>query len=169
MRVWVFGDYIDTDQMISGKHLSVRDPAELTRYLFEKVRPEFSAAVKPGDIIKAGVNFGCGSSRENVASAFIAAGISCIIAEGFSRTFFRNCINLGLLLIKIPPGSYIEEGDEIKVDLENVKVINFTRVVEYQSEPLPEFLIGIVKSGGLIPYTKKRMRGVCNAPVDKNN
>jgi len=158
MRVWVFGDNIDTDQMLSGKYLSVRDPAELAKHLFESVRPEFAVSVKPGDIVKAGVNFGCGSSRENVASAFIAAGISCVIAEEFSRIFFRNCINLGLLLIKIPPGSDIGESDQITVDLENYKVINTTKSEEYKFEPLPDFLIGIVKSGGLIPYTKEKRR-----------
>ena len=155
MRVWIFGDDIDTDQMLSGKYLSVRDPVLLTGHLFENVRPEFAALVKPGDIIKGGVNFGCGSSRENVASAFIAAGISCIIAEGFSRTFFRNCINLGLLLIKIPPGFEMEEGNQITVDLENGKIINSTRSTEQPFDPLPDFLVGIVKSGGLLPYTKK--------------
>ena len=157
MRVWVFGDDVDTDQMLSGKYLSVRDPAELAKHLFENVRPEFAAEVKPGDIIKAGANIGCGSSRENVASAFLAAGVSCIIAESFSRIFFRNCINLGLPMVKLPPDCDIREGDEVAVDLEQGKVVNKTRSAEYHFDPLPEFLIGIVKAGGLIPYTKKTL------------
>lgn len=158
MRVWVFGDDVDTDQMISGKYLAVKDPAEMARHLFENVRPEFAAGVRPGDVIKAGANFGCGSSRENVATAFIAAGVICVIAEGFSRTFFRNCINLGLPLVKIEPGADIREGDDLTVDLDGGRIVNTTRAAEYRFEPLPDFLLKIVRAGGLLPYVKKSMK-----------
>ncbi len=155
MRVWKFGDDIDTDQIIPAEYLTTGDAAELARHAFAKLRPEFSKEVKRGDIIVAGANFGCGSSREHAPRALVGAGISCVIAKSFARIFFRNAINIGLRVIEADLRD-IEDGDELAIDFETGVIRDITRGVEYTFKPLPEFMQKLLDSGGLIPYLKKQ-------------
>jgi 3-isopropylmalate/(R)-2-methylmalate dehydratase small subunit len=154
-NVWKFGDDIDTDAIIPGKYLTLNKPEELAKHAFEGVRPEFSSGVKDGDIIVAGFNFGCGSSREHAPLALKGAKVKSIIAKSFARIFFRNAINIGLPLLECPDTDKIEEGDHIEVDFGSGIISNTTKNQSYQTTPLPEFVRGIVEAGGLIGYAKK--------------
>lgn len=156
-NVWKFGDDIDTDAIIPGKYLTINTPEELAKHAFENVRPEFSREVKEGDIIVAGYNFGCGSSREHAPLALKGAEVKCVIAKSFARIFFRNAINIGLPLLECADTDKIEEGDRIEVDFESGIINNTTKNDTYQATPLPDFVRGIVEAGGLIMYAKKLM------------
>jgi len=151
-KVWKFGDDVDTDAIIAGKYLTINNPEELAKHAFEGVRPEFALQVKKGDIIVAGYNFGCGSSREHAPLALKGAGVKCVIAKSFARIFFRNAINIGLPLLECSDTDKIEETDCIEVELSSGKIINTTKNQTYQATQLPEFIQNIVKSGGLIKY-----------------
>ena len=152
MRIWKFGDNVDTDQIIPAEYLTTGDPKKLSAHAFSNVRPEFSKEVKEGDIIVAGENFGCGSSREHAPRALIGCGISCVIAKSFARIFFRNSINIGLRLIEAEVFDKIEEGDEIEIIFEEGVIRNHTKEGEYKFKPLPEFMQRLLECGGLIPY-----------------
>lgn len=154
-NVWKFGDDIDTDAMIPGRYLVINDSASLAEHAFEGVRPEFARNVKVGDIIVAGNNFGCGSSREHAPLALKGAGIKCIVGKSFARIFFRNAINIGLPLVECADYDRIDEGDEIKVDLNTGIITNKTKNERYQATPLPDFLQRIVECGGLIEYARE--------------
>lgn len=154
-NVWKFGNDIDTDAIIPGKYLTINKPEELAKHAFEGVRPEFSRGVKEGDVIIAGLNFGCGSSREHAPLALKGAKVQCIIARSFARIFFRNAINIGLTLLECPDTDKIEEGDHIEIDPASGIIINTTRKQEYHAVPLPDFVRGIVDAGGLIGYARK--------------
>jgi len=154
-NVWKFGDDIDTDAIIPGKYLTINKPGELARHAFEGVRPEFARDVKEGDIIAAGFNFGCGSSREHAPLALKGARIKCIIAKSFARIFFRNAINIGLPLLECPDTDKIEESDHIEVDFASGLITNATKDETYHAMPLPDFLSSIVDAGGLIGYAQK--------------
>lgn len=154
-NVWKFGDDIDTDAVIPGKYLTINKPDELARHAFEGVRPEFAHGVKEGDIIVAGFNFGCGSSREHAPLALKGARIKCIIAKSFARIFFRNAINIGLPLLECTDVDKIGEGDHIEVDFESGSIINTAKDQTYHATPLPDFVRGIVDAGGLISYAQK--------------
>lgn len=154
-RVWKFGDDVDTDAVIPGRFLTINDPEGLAKHAFEGVRPEFKDQVQKGDIIVAGQNFGCGSSREHAPLAIKGAGIKCVIAKSFARIFFRNSVNIGVTLLECPDTDRISEGDTLEVDTENGLIKNVTKNETYRSTPIPEFLMEIVKSGGLIEYTRK--------------
>lgn len=154
-NVWKFGNDIDTDAIIPGKYLTINKPDELAKHAFEGVRPEFSRSVKEGDIIVAGFNFGCGSSREHAPLALKGVKIKCIIAKSFARIFFRNAINIGLPLLECPDTDNIEEEDHIEVDFRSGLIKNETKEETYQATPLPEFVRGIVDAGGLIGFAKK--------------
>jgi len=156
-RVWVFGDNIDTDVIIPGRYLVLSDPEELAKHVMEGVDPDFSKKVKKGDIIVAGRNFGCGSSREHAVIALKYAGISAIIAESFARIFFRNAINLGLPVI-ICPGirGLVKNGDEVEIDLVKGK-IKLPGAKELSFEPLPPEIMDIIRAGGLINYLKLKL------------
>ncbi len=154
-NVWKFGDDIDTDAIIPGKYLTLNKPDELAKHAFEGVRPEFAREVKEGDIIVAGFNFGCGSSREHAPLALKGARVKCIIAKSFARIFFRNSINIGLPLLECPDTDKIEEDDRIEVDFESGVINNTTKGESYKATPLPDFVRGIVEAGGLIEYAKK--------------
>jgi 3-isopropylmalate/(R)-2-methylmalate dehydratase small subunit len=156
MRIWKFGHNIDTDQIIPAEYLTTGDAKKLAAHAFAKVRPEFSKEVKEGDIIVAGENFGCGSSREHAPRALLGAGIHCVIARSFARIFFRNSINIGLHLIEADVFDRIEEGDEIELSFEDGAIKNNTKKEEYKFKPLPEFMQKLLDSGGLINYIKKR-------------
>lgn len=153
-NVWRFGDDVDTDAIIPGRYLTINDPNELAKYAFEGILPEFAQQVRSGDIIVAGRNFGCGSSREHAPLALKGAGISCIIAKSFARIFFRNAINIGLPVLECDEVDQIEAGDALKVDLEKGMIWNQTKDEKYPATPLPGFIRKIIEHGGLVGYTK---------------
>jgi 3-isopropylmalate/(R)-2-methylmalate dehydratase small subunit len=152
MRTWKFGDNIDTDAIIPGRFLTIYDPKELARHAFEGIRDEFSQTVSSGDIIVAGRNFGCGSSREHAPLALIGAGVKVVVAQSFARIFFRNAINVGVLPLVCHDSDQIPDGAPVKV---NVKAGYIeAEGKRYAIEPVPEFMQGIVKAGGLVGYAK---------------
>ncbi len=155
-RVWKFGDHINTDDIISAKYLNTTDEKELASHCMETIRPDFVKKVKEGDIIVAGENFGCGSSREHAPIAIKECGISVVIAKSFARIFFRNSINIGLPLIELQEVNRINEGDILEIDFENGLINNLTSAEVYKFSKYPEFLQEIVKNGGLIQWVKKK-------------
>jgi 3-isopropylmalate/(R)-2-methylmalate dehydratase small subunit len=157
-NVWKFGNDIDTDAIIPGRYLILNTPEELAQHAFEGVRPDFAGKVKPGDIIIAGTNFGCGSSREHAPLALKGTYLKCVIAKSFARIFFRNCINIGLPLLECPETDSIEEGNELEVNFESGIITNTTKGETYKATPLPDFVRGIVDAGGLIEYTKQQVK-----------
>jgi len=156
-NVWKFANDIDTDAVIPGRYLTINTPDELAQHAFEGVRPDFASNVKPGDIIIAGTNFGCGSSREHAPLALTGAGVKCVIAKSFARIFFRNSINIGLMLMECPDTDSIQEGDELDVDLSSGLITNKTKNETYQAVPLPDFVRKITDAGGLIEYTRQQV------------
>ncbi len=157
-KVFKYGDNIDTDLIIPARHLNTSESKELAMHCLEDLDVNFIKTVKPGDVIVAGKNFGCGSSREHAPIAIKAAGISIVIAETFGRIFYRNAVNIGLPIMECPAASAdIEEGDEIAVDTELGLINNITKNKTYQGTPFPVFMKSIIKHGGLINYTKMEM------------
>ena len=157
-NVWKFGNDIDTDAIIPGRYLILNTPKELAQHAFKGVRPDFAGKVKQDDIIVAGSNFGCGSSREHAPLALKGTRIRCIIAKSFARIFFRNSINIGLPVLECPDTDSIHEGDELEVDFESGLITDITKGTIYQATPLPDFVRGIVDAGGLIEYTRQQVR-----------
>ncbi|MHA1580379.1 MAG: 3-isopropylmalate dehydratase small subunit [Candidatus Freyarchaeota archaeon] len=159
-RVWKFGDNIDTDIIIAGPYLTIRDPDELASHAMEMVNPDFAKNVQPGDVIVAGKNFGCGSSREEAPFVLKRLGVSAIVAEFFARIFYRNAINLGLPLVECKDASQkFQEGDTIEIDLEKGIIKNPKTGEELQGTKLPDFLMEIIKEGGAIQALKKKLKG----------
>ncbi|HNR67161.1 MAG TPA: 3-isopropylmalate dehydratase small subunit [bacterium] len=156
-RVWKYGDDINTDVIFPGKYTyTVTDPGEMAKIAFEDLDPNFAKQVRPGDIIVAGKNFGCGSSREQAAFCFKYAQVGAVVARSFSRLYFRNCINAGLPALTLPQSPDIfQSGETISVDLQ--KGIIRCTAGEYSFPPLPEAVLGIFLEGGLIPYTRKAL------------
>jgi len=152
MRTWKFGDNIDTDAIIPGRYLVHYDPRKLASHAFEGTRNEFAGEVAPGDIIIAGRNFGCGSSREHAPIALLGAGIRYVVAGSFARIFYRNAVNVGLLPLVCPDTGSIPDGEECRVDLATMQITCGGR--SYVVEPVPDFLLQIVKAGGLIAYAR---------------
>lgn len=156
-RAWRFKDNVNTDDIISAKYLDMTDPIELGKHCMETIDPEFSKKIKSGDIIIAGNNFGCGSSREHAPLAIKGCGISCVIAKTFARIFFRNSINIGLPILESSQAcDDIKESDEIEIDLEKGQIRNLTKAKAYKSQPFPQFMQDLVKEGGLLNYLKKK-------------
>ena len=154
-RVWKFGDHIDTDLIIPARFLNTSDERELSKGCFADLRPEFSKSVNKGDIIVAGTNFGCGSSREHAPVAIKACGISVVIAKGFARIFFRNAFNIGLPLLECEElVDQIKDGDKLKVDLLKGEIIDLQTGRVYYAKPIPDFMMEIIKAGGLVNYVK---------------
>ncbi|MCM8805190.1 MAG: 3-isopropylmalate dehydratase small subunit [Candidatus Omnitrophica bacterium] len=154
-KVHKFGDDINTDYIISGRYkFKTLDMNELATHIFEDIDPDFYKKLSPGDFIVAGNNFGCGSSREQAVLALKHAKIGAIIAKSFARIFFRNGINVGLILIEADTDR-ISQNDELKIDLVNGKIVNKTKNETIEIKPLPEFLLNIIKEGGVINYLKK--------------
>jgi methanogen homoaconitase small subunit len=151
-RVWKFGDDIDTDVIIPGKYLRTKDMQVFAAHAMEGIDPEFAKKVKPGDIIVAGSNFGCGSSREQAPLALKHAGITCIVAKSFARIFFRNAINVGLPLMEAD--IECREGDEIRIDLLKGEV-TVPEKGTFRGNKLPDFLLQILADGGLVAHRKK--------------
>ncbi len=157
-KVWKFPDDVDTDIIVPGRYLVLTGEEELAACVMEGHDPEFAKKVEKGDIIVAGKNFGCGSSREHAPIAIKGAGISAVVAESFARIFYRNSINIGLLLIEAKGISKnIEEGDEIQIDIDEGVLKDVTNSKEFEIKPLPEFMMGIMGEGGLISYLKNHL------------
>ena len=158
-KAWKFGNDIDTDAIIPARHLNTTDPKELAKHCMENADLDFAKSVEPGDIIVAGKNFGCGSSREHAPIAIKASGISCVIAESFARIFYRNSINIGLPILESSESAGgIEEGDQLEVDIESGSIKNLTTGKVYQAAAFPGFIKGIIASGGLMEYVAERMK-----------
>ncbi|MEM2943149.1 MAG: 3-isopropylmalate dehydratase small subunit [Methanomassiliicoccales archaeon] len=153
-RVWKFGDHVDTDQIIPAERLTSNNIDRLGLYIFEKVRPDFASKVEQGDIVVAGRNFGCGSSREHAPRALKQAGISCIVAESFARIFFRNALNIGLIPVTCTINA--EEGDILTIDLENGVIVNATTSQKYLFTKFPKFIEEIIEAGGLMQRVRRR-------------
>ena len=154
-KVYKFGDNIDTDVIIPARYLNTQDEKELASYCMVDIDSSFAGKVKKGDIIVAGSNFGCGSSREHAPISIKASGVSVIIAKSFARIFYRNAINIGLAILESDEASKrIQEGDEINVDLSSGKIVNITRAEEYFAEPFPTFIQNIISCNGYINSIK---------------
>lgn len=152
-----YQDNVDTDVIIPARYLNTQDAKELASHCMEDIDAEFAKRVKDGDIIVAGLNFGCGSSREHAPLAIKTAGISCVIAKTFARIFYRNAINIGLPILECEAASEaIEAGDEVQVDFNTGVITNITKNETYQAEPFPEFIQEIIKAGGLMKSIKNK-------------
>ncbi|HHW03717.1 MAG TPA: 3-isopropylmalate dehydratase small subunit [Thermoanaerobacterales bacterium] len=155
-KAWIFGDNIDTDVIIPARYLNTTDPAELASRCMEDVAPGFSKKINAGDIIIAGKNFGCGSSREHAPLAIKASGISCVIARSFARIFYRNSINIGLPILECEEAvDSIKAGDELEVDTDTGVIKNLTSGGIYTAMPFPDFIKGIIQAQGLLNYARK--------------
>ncbi|MDN5332254.1 MAG: 3-isopropylmalate/(R)-2-methylmalate dehydratase small subunit [Tepidanaerobacteraceae bacterium] len=159
-RAWVFGDNVDTDVIIPARYLNTVQPEELALHCMEDIDPEFAKKVKRGDIIVAGRNFGCGSSREHAPLAIKAAGVSCVIAKSFARIFYRNAINIGLSVLECEEAAEnIKENDEVEIDLEKGIIKNLTSGREFAAKPYPDFIEEIIRAGGLLNYARRGGEG----------
>lgn len=159
-RVHTYGDNVDTDVIIPARYLNTSSHEELAAHCMEDIDKEFIHKVKDGDIMVAGVNFGCGSSREHAPVAIKASGISCVIAANFARIFYRNAINIGLAILECPEASEkIEAGDEVSIDFDTGLITNATKGETYQANPFPDFIKEIIQAGGLMADIKKRQEG----------
>ena len=156
-KVWKFGDNVDTDLIIAARYLNTSEPSELAKHVMEDADPEFVNKMEPGDIIVAGENFGCGSSREHAPIALKAAGISAVIAPTFARIFYRNAFNMGLPIFELPEAAQINEGDTVRIDMEAGEIVNETSGKSYKFIPIPEFMQELVDAGGLIEYAKREL------------
>ena len=152
MRVWKFGDDIDTDAIIPGRFLTIYDPKELAKHAFEGTRDDFSKKAKEGDIVVAGRNFGCGSSREHAPLALIGAGVKVIVAQSFARIFFRNAINVGVLPVVCHKTDQIADGAKITLNIKKGFIEADGK--KFRIEPVPMFMQGIIDVGGLVEYAR---------------
>ena len=159
-KAYKFGKNIDTDAIIPARYLNTHDPEELAKHVMEDADHTFPSKVKAGDIIVAGENFGCGSSREHAPIAIKAAGISAVIAKSFARIFYRNAINIGLPILESKEAvDGIKEGDEVEIELGKGIIRNVTTKKDFKATPFPPFMQGIIDAGGLIEYTRKKIHG----------
>ena len=153
-----FGRDVDTDVIIPARYLNTNDPAELASHCMEDIDAGFVARVRPGDIVVAGENFGCGSSREHAPVAIRAAGVSCVVAASFARIFYRKAINTGLPIVICPAAvAGAQAGDRLRVDLATGVVTDLTRDTTAQADALPAFMRELIAQGGLLPYVKARL------------
>jgi len=155
---WRFGDNIDTDQIIPARYCNTLDPGVLADHAMEGADPDFSRRVAPGDIVVAGRNFGCGSSREAAPIALKAAGIGAVVADSFARLFYRNAVNIGLFILVCPAASgFIETGEELAIDPQAGIVHSLTTGRAFRGESFPSYIREIVDAGGMVEYVKKRL------------
>ncbi len=159
-KAWKFGSDVDTDAIIPARYLNTSDPKELAAHCMEdSTHPDFAAKMKPGDIIVADKNFGCGSSREHAPIAIKAANVSCVVARSFARIFYRNSFNMGLPIFESAEAvDGISEGDAIEVDADKGIIRNLTTNREFTATPVPAFMQELVAAGGLMAYTKKKAK-----------
>lgn len=156
--VFKYNDNVDTDVIIPARHLTSADPKHLASHCMEDIDTSFATSVKPGDIMVAGKNFGCGSSREHAPIAIKASGISLVIAADFARIFYRNAINVGLPIMECPEAADgISKGDIVEADFDTGVITNVTTGKTFQAKPFPAFIKKIIDAGGLVPYTKAKM------------
>lgn len=156
---WKFGADVDTDAIIPARYLNTSDAAELALHCMEDADPDFVKKMSKGDIIVADKNFGCGSSREHAPLCIKVAGISCVIAKSFARIFYRNSFNIGLPILESPEAvDGIDEGDEVKVDVDNGVIYNLTKGTSFKSTAIPPFMQELIDAGGLINYQRGRMK-----------
>ncbi|MDE6870229.1 MAG: 3-isopropylmalate dehydratase small subunit [Clostridia bacterium] len=156
-KVFKFGDDIDTDIIVPATYLSTFDPKELAKHCMEYTNPEFYKEVKDGDIVVAGKNFGCGSSREHAPIAIKGCGVSIVIAKSFARIFYRNALNIGLYILECPEAvDGINAGDEVSVNVDTGVITNLTSGKTYQAHPFPKFIQNIIECGGLINAIKAK-------------
>ncbi len=157
-KAWKVGNNIDTDLIIAARYLNDASDENMRAHCMEDVIPDYANTIAPGDVLVAGKNFGCGSSREHAPIAIKVAGTSCVIAESFARIFYRNAINIGLPIIESPEAvRAIDQGDELEVDLENGVITNLTKNETYHFEKFPEFIQHIVEAGNLFNYVKAKV------------
>lgn len=154
MRAWKFGDDINTDVITPGRYTVTTDRKRLGEIAFIEYRPEFAKEVQEGDVIVAGNNFGCGSSREHSPVAIKAAGISAVVAKSFARIFFRNSVNIGLSLFVCEDADKIDDGDEVEVNTKTGEIHDKTKGIVIKAKPLPEFMQRIVEKGGLVNFLR---------------
>ncbi len=159
-KAFVFGDNIDTDLIIAARYLNTSNPIELAKHAMEDADPEFVNKISKGDIIVAGENFGCGSSREHAPVAIKYAGISAVIAKSFARIFYRNAFNTGLVILEVKEADKISEGDELKVDLAAGIVQNITKNETYAFNAIPPFMMELLNAGGLMEYAAEEIKRV---------
>jgi 3-isopropylmalate/(R)-2-methylmalate dehydratase small subunit len=157
-QVHKYGANVDTDVIIPARYLNVSDAMELAKHCMEDIDAQFVKKMKPGDMIIADTNFGCGSSREHAPLSIKTAGVSCVIAKSFGRIFFRNAINIGLPLLECTECvEKTKAGDTLEVDLTSGKIVNLSNGLVFTAKPYPDFMSELIKAGGLINYTKNRL------------
>jgi len=156
VTTWVFGDNLDTDMLAPGRYMKF-GIEEIAKHCLESVSPDFSKEVRKGDIVVAGKNFGCGSSREQAPEALRHLGVSALIAPSFAGLFYRNCFNLGLPAVVCAEAGKIRQGDELKIDFAG-RIENLTQGKTYSCEPIPRHLQTLVRDGGLLPHLEKRLK-----------
>ncbi len=158
-KVWTFGKDIDTDLIIAARYLNTSVPEELAKHVMEDADPEFVNNMNVGDVIVAGDNFGCGSSREHAPIALKAAGVAAIIAPTFARIFYRNAFNMGLPIFELPESAEIKEGDEISVDMNAGTITNKSTSKTYNFTPIPAFMQELIDAGGLMNFAQNEIKG----------
>jgi 3-isopropylmalate/(R)-2-methylmalate dehydratase small subunit len=156
-KAWVYGDNVDTDVIIPARYLVTSDEKSLAAHCMEDIDASYAAEVVMGDMIVAGNNFGCGSSREHAPIAIKGSGASCVIAKSFARIFYRNAINIGLPILECTETGRIAKNDIIEVDLAKGTITNRTKGETYNAKPFPEFLQNLIGLGGLVPYVRARL------------
>ena len=158
MKVYKYGNNVDTDVIIPARYLNAPDEKSLASHCMEDIDASFASSVEPGDIVVGGSNFGCGSSREHAPLALKACGVKCVIAKSFARIFYRNAINIGFPILECPEAvDGISPGDQVSVDFSTGVIVNETTGVKFQAAPFPEFVNGIIASGGLLASLKARV------------
>ena len=157
MKIYKYGDNVDTDVIIPARHLNNPDPKALASHCMEDIDPDFASTVEEGDIIVAGANFGCGSSREHAPLSIKACGVKCVIAKSFARIFYRNSINIGFPILECPEAAEsIQPGDAVTVDFKTGVISDETQGKTFQAAPFPAFVDGIIEAGGLLNSLKVR-------------
>ncbi len=155
-KIFKFGDDVNTDEIIPARYLNTSDPKELASHVMEDADPQFPSKVKPGDIIVAGKNFGCGSSREHAPLAIKAAGVACVVAESFARIFYRNAFNIGLTIVECPEAAREAlTGHELHIDTASGQIANASLSQNYSAKPIPPFMQELIAAGGLVEFAKK--------------
>ena len=154
-KAWKFGENLNTDEIIPARYNLTINEKELAKNVFCEIKPDFAKNVQPGDVIVAGNNFGCGSSREHAPVAIKGSGAACVIAVSYARIFFRNAINIGLPILECPQAvAEIAEGDDVEVNLAAGQIVDHTLNKTYQAQPLPDFVLKIAAAGGIVNFLK---------------
>jgi 3-isopropylmalate/(R)-2-methylmalate dehydratase small subunit len=157
-RVWKFGDDVNTDVIMPGKYLAMRNPEQIAPYIMEGVDPDFTKKARPGDVIVGGRNFGCGSSRETAPAGLHAFGIAAVVAASFGRIFFRNAINIGLPLLECPDAAQaLTQGATVTLDVTTGAILDESTGRKFQAAPFPPALQELIRAGGLVPYVRRRL------------